>query len=197
MKGIVGTLYMYVVKKLLIVDLLFAVTGTCILQSLHGYLKIEKGIKAIKRHNFLAGFIYNLHWLSVKFWIEFKILLFTFKVLNWMCPDYLKNILSVCNNKRYNLRSSDAILRKPSSFKETCTTVGTCYNNNLQRIRKQKGLYSTCKYVLQQKLYRISRTYIFFSMVDTFERVFLKSGMSLQKSLGSKVENELFFNFSS
>ena len=42
-KGIVGTLYMYVVKKLLLVDLLFAVTGTCILQSLHGYLKIEKG----------------------------------------------------------------------------------------------------------------------------------------------------------
>ena len=104
-KGIVGTLYMYVVKKLVIVDLLFAVTGTCILQSLHEYLNI----------------------------------LLTFKVLNWMCPDYLKNILSVCNNKRYNLRSSDAIFRKPSSFKETCTTVGTCYNNNLQRIRKQKG----------------------------------------------------------
>ena len=42
-KGIVGTLYMYVVKKLVIVDLLFAVTGTCILQSLHENLKMEKG----------------------------------------------------------------------------------------------------------------------------------------------------------
>ena len=38
-----------------------------------------------------------------------------------MCPDYLKDLLVICNNKRYNLRSSDSLPLKNPSFKSSST----------------------------------------------------------------------------
>jgi hypothetical protein len=54
----------------------------------------------------------ELHRLPVKFRIDYKILLLTYKGLHEMCPVYLKDLLVICNNKRNNLRSFDSLLLK-------------------------------------------------------------------------------------
>ena len=47
--------------------------------------------------------IYELHWLPVKYRIEFKILLITFKILNFVAPTYLSSLISLRLPSKYNL----------------------------------------------------------------------------------------------
>lgn len=51
----------------------------------------------------------DLHWLPIKFCIDFKVLLLTFKCLNNLAPDYLTNLLSLYTPSR-SLRSSGQLL---------------------------------------------------------------------------------------
>ena len=71
----------------------------------------------------ISPILKRLHWLPVIYRIRFKILLITFKVLHGLCPTYLENTITLCNNNRYSLRSSDATLLKPLPFK-TLATLG-------------------------------------------------------------------------
>ena len=48
----------------------------------------------------------ELHWLSVRYRIHFKILLLTFKALNGMAPAYISDFINVRNHARYSLRSN-------------------------------------------------------------------------------------------
>ena len=50
--------------------------------------------------------IYELHWLPIKYRIEFKILLITFKILNFLAPTYLLSLISLMLPSKYNLRNS-------------------------------------------------------------------------------------------
>ena len=43
----------------------------------------------------VTPFIYELHWLPIKYRIEFKILLITFKILNFLAPSYLLSLISL------------------------------------------------------------------------------------------------------
>ena len=53
----------------------------------------------------------KLHWLQLRYRINFKILLITFKVIHGLAPEYLSEILTRKNNCNYNyLRSSSEIL---------------------------------------------------------------------------------------
>ena len=68
---------------------------------------------------------YNLHWLPLKFRIDFKILLLTYKAINGLSPFYLQkriqNLKEACKCK---LRSDcDGLLLNPVKFK-TLTTLG-------------------------------------------------------------------------
>ena len=47
----------------------------------------------------------ELHWLPVKFRVEFKITLLVFKALNGLAPQYLSELLVVRPRTRYSLRS--------------------------------------------------------------------------------------------
>ena len=49
----------------------------------------------------------ELHWLPVCYHIEYKIFLFTFKVLHGMGPDYLRHLIPVLPPSRCNLRRND------------------------------------------------------------------------------------------
>ena len=51
----------------------------------------------------------DLLWLLVRYRIDFKICLFTFKALHGLAPSYNSNLFSVKENK-YHLRSSKALL---------------------------------------------------------------------------------------
>ena len=78
-------------------------------------------IRRLPKFCHITPVLRELHWLPVKFRIDYKILLLTYKGLHEMCPDYLKDLLVICNNKRYNLRSSDSLLLKNPSFKSSST----------------------------------------------------------------------------
>ena len=66
--------------------------------------------------------IYELHWLPNKCRIEFKILLLTFKILNFLVPTYLSSFIFLRLPSKYNLRnSSDNLLPSYPRFKSKAT----------------------------------------------------------------------------
>ena len=66
--------------------------------------------------------IYELHWLPIKYRIDFKILLTTFKILNFLAPTYLSSLISLRLPSKYNLRnSSDNLLLSYPRFKSKAT----------------------------------------------------------------------------
>ena len=67
---------------------------------------------------------YNLHWLPVKFRIDFTILLLTYKAINGFAPFYLQERISLKEACKYNLLSDcDKLLLNPVKF-NTLTTLG-------------------------------------------------------------------------
>ena len=55
----------------------------------------------------ITPLLYDLHWLPVKFRIEFKILLITFQALKGLAPTYIDSLISIKSTSRYDLRSSN------------------------------------------------------------------------------------------
>ena len=55
----------------------------------------------------ITPLLFDLHWLPVKFRIEFKILLITFKALKGLAPTYIDSLISIKSTSRYDLRSSN------------------------------------------------------------------------------------------
>jgi hypothetical protein len=51
----------------------------------------------------------DLHWSPVKFLIDFKILLLTFKALHSLSPQYINDLLVIRNQARYSLRYNTTI----------------------------------------------------------------------------------------
>ena len=80
-----------------------------------------------KEHKFchITPLLQNLHWLPVKFRINFKILLITFKAIHGLAPMYVQDLISTKLNGRYALHSSSEILLKSPACK-TLATLGDC-----------------------------------------------------------------------
>ena len=55
----------------------------------------------------ITPLLFDLHWLPVKFRIEFKILLITFKGLKGLASTYIDSLISIKSTSRYDLRSSN------------------------------------------------------------------------------------------
>jgi len=59
----------------------------------------------------------ELHWLPIRFRIEFKILLITFEILHGLAPSYLSSLISLRRPSRHNIRNSnDNLLLRYRSF---------------------------------------------------------------------------------
>ena len=58
-----------------------------------------------RKFDHISPVLFKLHWLPVKFRIQFKLILLVYKALNGLAPKYLSDKLSVISNKK--LRSSD------------------------------------------------------------------------------------------
>ena len=54
----------------------------------------------------ITPLLVDLHWLPVKFRIEFKILLIVFKIFRGLAPSYLSFLITSKLVSKYNLRSS-------------------------------------------------------------------------------------------
>ena len=62
------------------------------------------------RYCHITPILYELHWLPVKFRINFKLLLITFKALYGMAPKYIADLLNIRKKGNYSLRSNDCIM---------------------------------------------------------------------------------------
>ena len=58
----------------------------------------------------ITPLLHSLHWLPIKYRIDFKILLLTFKSLHQQGPVYLRELLKVKDCDSYNLRSNNSLL---------------------------------------------------------------------------------------
>ena len=58
-----------------------------------------------RKYDHMTPVLYKLHWLPVKYRIEYKIILMTYRALNGLAPNYLQDLLQVYQPAR-SLRSS-------------------------------------------------------------------------------------------
>jgi hypothetical protein len=65
----------------------------------------------------------ELHWLPVKFRIEFKVLTLTFQAIHGLAPKYLCELIRIKEQSNYHLRSSEEIILAVPSGK-SLTTLG-------------------------------------------------------------------------
>ena len=74
------------------------------------------GLKGKERFQNITPFLKELHFLPVKFRIQFKIALLTFKCLNNMAPEYLKDMIFINESKQKSLRVDDDffLLKQPA-----------------------------------------------------------------------------------
>ena len=70
-----------------------------------------------KRYDHITPILINLHWLTVRYRINFKILLLTFKALYGMAPSYIIDLIHTKTNKCYLLHSNEGVLFKHPSGK--------------------------------------------------------------------------------
>jgi hypothetical protein len=78
-------------------------------------------IKQIGKYDHITPVLKDLHWLPIKFRIDYKVLVITFKVLNGLAPTYLKELLQPYTPSR-RLRSADDNLLCTNSYR--CATYG-------------------------------------------------------------------------
>ena len=78
-------------------------------------------ISNVPRYSHTTPVLCSLHWLPVKFRIDFKILLLTSKAIYGHAPGYLTDLIAIKEQLPYHLRSaSELILKYPSlKLKET------------------------------------------------------------------------------
>ena len=68
----------------------------------------------------ITPFLMNLYWLPVKFRLEFKIALLVFKALHGIAPCYIRDLLSFKYESTYQLRSDDlSLLQVPKTNAKT------------------------------------------------------------------------------
>ena len=76
----------------------------------------------------------DLHWLPIKYRIEFKIELLTFKCLYGLAPQYLVDLIAVAHQSRYNLRSSNAALLVPANARCLPTLGDRTFQSAAQKL---------------------------------------------------------------
>ena len=118
----------------------------------------------------------QLHWLPIKYRIEFKILLMTFKAIHGMAPNYICKLISWRKSTRYSLRSSRKVKFVVPSSKILPTLGGRafCYAapklwNNLPSeisiLDSLSKLNAMWKHIFLIKLLICSRVFVSFILL--------------------------------
>ena len=69
----------------------------------------------MSKYDHISPLLYQLHWLSVKYQIQYKILLLVYKCLNNLAPGYLSSLLTRYQPERSLRSSSLNLLKQPPS----------------------------------------------------------------------------------
>lgn len=110
-----------------------------------------------KRHQHISPILMSLHWLPVRYRIDFKALLLVFKSLSGLGPVYLADMLQRYTPSRA-LRSQDQLLlQQPSVRSKTGEAAFSCYAvklwNQLPDDIKRAPTVSSFKSMLKTKLF--------------------------------------------
>jgi len=76
----------------------------------------------LRKYDHITPALRQLHWLPVKYRIQFKVILIVYKALHNMAPKYIKDMLVTKTTGPYRLRSDSAIMLRVPRFK--CVTFG-------------------------------------------------------------------------
>ena len=72
-----------------------------------------------RKQQHITPILRNLHWLPVHYRITFKILLLTYKALNGLAPDYIKDLLKYNDSCRTLRSSNNRLLDEPRANLKT------------------------------------------------------------------------------
>ena len=115
----------------------------------------------VGRFDHISPSLKMLHWLPIKFRIQFKILLITFKAIHGLAPAYLIELITLRTQCTYNLRSTNELLLQPPRVK-TLKTLGDrsfvaaapALWNKLPRAVRHSQNVQTFKKALKTHLFR-------------------------------------------
>ena len=95
---------------------------------LHKFQRVQHAaarlICNLGRFDHITTTLFSLHWPPIRYRIQFKISLFTYKALNGLAPSYITELLKRKTIPRYNLRSSDDKLLLQHPNIRTLATLG-------------------------------------------------------------------------
>ena len=81
-----------------------------------------------RKFDHITSTLYSLHWLPVKYRIEYKILLLTFKALHDMAPVYIKDLLRFYVPTRKNMRSANNVMSLQVPKAKLVTAGDACFS---------------------------------------------------------------------
>ena len=83
----------YLMTCLQIWTLYYGLPDSLIQKLQHAQNAADHLVCQVKQYDHITPVLKSLHWLPVKHRIEFKILLITFKAMNWCAPTYISSLL--------------------------------------------------------------------------------------------------------
>ena len=90
---------------------------------------------SLPRHEHVTSSFIRLHWLPIKFRINFKIAMLCFKCIHGHAPNYLKSRVAIKKTSTYNLRSSTSIqLEDHSRRSKKCLAGNRAFSNASAKI---------------------------------------------------------------
>ena len=98
------------------------------------------------RYDHITPILCSLHWLPVKFCIQYKIAMITFKVIDNLAPAYLSDLVTMKRGSCYNVRLSKSITLFDPSAKYKVTlgefkaAAPKTWNSLLDNIRNQSNI---------------------------------------------------------
>ena len=75
----------------------------------------------ISRFDHITPILFELHWLPIKYRINFKILVIKYKALHGLAPNYITELITVKPLSRYNLRSDGELFFHRPTIKSSAT----------------------------------------------------------------------------
>ena len=108
------------------------------------------------RYDHITSILETLHWLPVRYRIEYKVLLMTFKALHLLAPSYIADLLQFYQPCRTLRSSSDSLLSahlRHYGDRAFCIAAPRLWNSLPHEMRKCDSLY-TFKRLLKTILFK-------------------------------------------
>ncbi len=88
----------------------------------------------------ISPLLKELHWLPVKYRIEFKILTLTFQAIHGLAREYLRDLIQFRELPNYNLRMSNEILLAVPSHNSLNSIVNRAFKFAAPKLHSKKSI---------------------------------------------------------